>query len=171
MIALSAHWLGHAHASHSLDRGAPIHLFLCAVGRRSGQGRSERGESQDRHLGALTLSWGGARAGDRLLHPLGSCGRERAGWVAQPTAVRRKPKPSEAEKARNPDHIDRDENRRTLSQLHPPEPLGEHNRSSPFRSRPTAKLAAWSIDGRLATKAWPGARPVYGAQPEVRGGP
>ncbi|MCJ2009163.1 tyrosine-type recombinase/integrase [Methylobacterium sp. J-092] len=28
---VSAHWLRHAHASHSLDRGAPIHLVQATV--------------------------------------------------------------------------------------------------------------------------------------------
>jgi integrase/recombinase XerD len=30
---VSAHWLRHAHASHSLDRGAPIHLVQATLGR------------------------------------------------------------------------------------------------------------------------------------------
>jgi site-specific recombinase XerD len=30
--AVSAHWLRHAHASHSLDRGAPIHLVQQTLG-------------------------------------------------------------------------------------------------------------------------------------------
>ena len=29
---VSAHWLRHAHASHSLDRGAPIHLVQQTLG-------------------------------------------------------------------------------------------------------------------------------------------
>jgi site-specific recombinase XerC len=28
----SAHWLRHAHASHSLERGAPIHLVQATLG-------------------------------------------------------------------------------------------------------------------------------------------
>src|SRR5919202_238051 len=35
MIALSALWLRHAHASHSLDRGAPIHLVQAPPGQAS----------------------------------------------------------------------------------------------------------------------------------------
>jgi integrase/recombinase XerD len=32
---VSAHWLRHAHASHSLDRGAPIHLVQATLGHAS----------------------------------------------------------------------------------------------------------------------------------------
>jgi site-specific recombinase XerD len=32
---VSAHWLRHAHASHSLDRGAPIHLAQQTLGHAS----------------------------------------------------------------------------------------------------------------------------------------
>ncbi len=32
---VSAHWLRHAHASHSLDRGAPIHLVQQTLGHAS----------------------------------------------------------------------------------------------------------------------------------------
>ncbi|WP_430734229.1 tyrosine-type recombinase/integrase [Fodinisporobacter ferrooxydans] len=32
---VSAHWLRHAHASHSLDRGAPIHLVQSTLGHAS----------------------------------------------------------------------------------------------------------------------------------------
>ncbi len=32
---LSAHWLRHAHASHALDRGAPIHLVQATLGHAS----------------------------------------------------------------------------------------------------------------------------------------
>jgi site-specific recombinase XerD len=30
--AVSAHWLRHAHASHALDRGAPLHLVQATLG-------------------------------------------------------------------------------------------------------------------------------------------
>jgi len=33
--AVSCHWLRHAHASHSLDRGAPIHLVQTTLGHSS----------------------------------------------------------------------------------------------------------------------------------------
>jgi integrase/recombinase XerD len=33
--ALSTHWLRHAHASHALDRGAPIHLVQATLGHAS----------------------------------------------------------------------------------------------------------------------------------------
>ena len=33
--ALSAHWLRHAHASHALDRGAPVHLVQSTLGHAS----------------------------------------------------------------------------------------------------------------------------------------
>lgn len=33
--SLSAHWLRHAHASHALDRGAPIHLVQTTLGHAS----------------------------------------------------------------------------------------------------------------------------------------
>jgi site-specific recombinase XerD len=33
--AISAHWLRHAHASHSLERGAPIHLVQATLGHAS----------------------------------------------------------------------------------------------------------------------------------------
>jgi integrase/recombinase XerD len=33
--AVSTHWLRHAHASHALDRGAPIHLVQATLGHRS----------------------------------------------------------------------------------------------------------------------------------------
>ena len=29
---VSAHWLRHAHASHALDRGAPVHLVSATLG-------------------------------------------------------------------------------------------------------------------------------------------
>jgi site-specific recombinase XerD len=32
---VSAHWLRHAHASHALDRGAPIHLVQATLGHSS----------------------------------------------------------------------------------------------------------------------------------------
>ncbi len=34
-IEVSAHWLRHAHASHALDRGAPIHLVQATLGHAS----------------------------------------------------------------------------------------------------------------------------------------
>ncbi len=33
--SVSAHWLRHAHASHSLERGAPIHLVQTTLGHAS----------------------------------------------------------------------------------------------------------------------------------------
>lgn len=33
--AVSTHWLRHAHASHALDRGAPIHLVQSTLGHAS----------------------------------------------------------------------------------------------------------------------------------------
>lgn len=33
--AVSPHWLRHAHASHALDRGAPIHLVQTTLGHAS----------------------------------------------------------------------------------------------------------------------------------------
>lgn len=33
--AVTTHWLRHAHASHALDRGAPIHLVQATLGHRS----------------------------------------------------------------------------------------------------------------------------------------
>jgi integrase/recombinase XerD len=33
--AVSAHWLRHAHASHALDRGAPISLVQTTLGHAS----------------------------------------------------------------------------------------------------------------------------------------
>jgi integrase/recombinase XerD len=33
--AVSCHWLRHAHASHALDRGAPIHLVQATLGHSS----------------------------------------------------------------------------------------------------------------------------------------
>ena len=32
---VSAHWLRHAHVSHALDRGAPVHLVQATVGHAS----------------------------------------------------------------------------------------------------------------------------------------
>ena len=34
-LPVSPHWLRHAHASHALDRGAPIHLVQATLGRAS----------------------------------------------------------------------------------------------------------------------------------------
>jgi integrase/recombinase XerD len=34
-LPVSPHWLRHAHASHALDRGAPIHLVQATLGHRS----------------------------------------------------------------------------------------------------------------------------------------
>jgi site-specific recombinase XerD len=31
-VPVSPHWLRHAHASHALDRGAPIHLVQATLG-------------------------------------------------------------------------------------------------------------------------------------------
>jgi len=33
--SVSAHWLRHAHASHSLERGAPIHFVQATLGHSS----------------------------------------------------------------------------------------------------------------------------------------
>ena len=33
--AVSPHWLRHGHASHALDRGAPIHLVQATLGHAS----------------------------------------------------------------------------------------------------------------------------------------
>ena len=33
--AVSAHWLRHAHASHALDRGAPVHVVQTTLGHAS----------------------------------------------------------------------------------------------------------------------------------------
>ena len=33
--SVSAHWLRHAHASHGLERGAPIHLVQATLGHSS----------------------------------------------------------------------------------------------------------------------------------------
>jgi integrase/recombinase XerD len=33
--AVSAHWLRHAHVSHALDRGAPVHVVRATVGHAS----------------------------------------------------------------------------------------------------------------------------------------
>lgn len=53
---VSPHWLRHAHASHSLDRGAPIHLVQSTLGHASvaTTGRylhSRPGESSGKYLG------------------------------------------------------------------------------------------------------------------------
>jgi integrase/recombinase XerD len=32
---MSPHWLRHAHASHALDRGAPVHLVAATLGHAS----------------------------------------------------------------------------------------------------------------------------------------
>ena len=34
-LAVSPHWLRHAHASHALDHGAPIHLVQATLGHAS----------------------------------------------------------------------------------------------------------------------------------------
>ena len=34
-LPVSPHWLRHAHASHALDRGAPIHLVQATLGHAS----------------------------------------------------------------------------------------------------------------------------------------
>lgn len=34
-LPVSPHWLRHAHASHTLDRGAPIHLVQATLGHAS----------------------------------------------------------------------------------------------------------------------------------------
>jgi site-specific recombinase XerD len=34
-VPVSPHWLRHAHASHALDRGAPIHLVQVTLGHAS----------------------------------------------------------------------------------------------------------------------------------------
>ena len=54
--AVSAHWLRHAHASHSLDRGAPISLVTATLGHASAATTSRYlharpGDSSALHLG------------------------------------------------------------------------------------------------------------------------
>ena len=54
--AVSPHWLRHAHASHALDRGAPIHLVQATLGHASvattGKYLHARpGDSSARYLG------------------------------------------------------------------------------------------------------------------------
>jgi integrase/recombinase XerD len=34
-LPVSPHWLRHAHASHALDRGAPLHLVQATLGHTS----------------------------------------------------------------------------------------------------------------------------------------
>lgn len=55
-LAVSPHWLRHAHASHALDRGAPIHLVQATLGHASitTTGRylhAKPGDSSSRYLG------------------------------------------------------------------------------------------------------------------------
>jgi site-specific recombinase XerD len=55
-LAVSPHWLRHAHASHALDRGAPIHLVQATLGHASitTTGRylhAKPGDSSSRFLG------------------------------------------------------------------------------------------------------------------------
>ena len=55
--SVSAHWLRHAHASHSLERGAPIHLVQATLGHASvaTTGRylhARPSDSSARYLGA-----------------------------------------------------------------------------------------------------------------------
>ncbi|MDP4005636.1 tyrosine-type recombinase/integrase [Methylobacterium sp. NEAU K] len=70
---VSAHWLRHAHASHSLDRGAPIHLLQATLGYASvaTTGRylhARPSESSARflggvswHVGSLARSYGASK--------------------------------------------------------------------------------------------------------------
>lgn len=58
--AVSPHWLRHAHASHALDRGAPIHLVQATLGHSSVATTSRYfharpGESSARFLALETL--------------------------------------------------------------------------------------------------------------------
>jgi site-specific recombinase XerC len=52
---VSPHWLRHAHATHALERGAPIHLVQATLGHSSvaTTGRSVSACAADRQLGAL----------------------------------------------------------------------------------------------------------------------
>jgi integrase/recombinase XerD len=68
---LSPHWLRHAHASHALDHGAPIHLVQATLGHSSVATTSRYlharpGDSSSRFLAAsasrITLPFGGTRA-------------------------------------------------------------------------------------------------------------
>jgi integrase/recombinase XerD len=55
---VSPHWLRHAHASHSLDRGAPIHLVQATLGHASvaTTGRYLHARPQDSSARYLDLS-------------------------------------------------------------------------------------------------------------------
>src|SRR6185369_12050977 len=59
---ISPHWLRHAHASHALDHGAPIHLVQATLGHSSVATTSaylhaRPGDSSARFLNAGSLSW------------------------------------------------------------------------------------------------------------------
>lgn len=56
-LSISAHWLRHAHASHALDRGAPIHVVQTTLGHASLQtttrySHARPGDSSARYLTA-----------------------------------------------------------------------------------------------------------------------
>ncbi|WP_336490065.1 tyrosine-type recombinase/integrase [Methylobacterium nigriterrae] len=72
--AVSAHWLRHAHASHALDRGAPVHLFQATLGHVSvaTTGRylhARPSDSLDRYVGV--------RAGESETGPLSARGKKK----------------------------------------------------------------------------------------------
>lgn len=52
----SPHWLRHAHISHALDRGAPIHLVQSTVGHRSMATTGEYAHARPQDSSALYLS-------------------------------------------------------------------------------------------------------------------
>jgi hypothetical protein len=84
---VSAHWLRHAHASHSLDRSAPIHLMRQTLGARLGG-----------HHGALS-----ARPPLRTARR-GISGSELAGAAPRLTDRPHSPRPSEQGKNRGNRH-------------------------------------------------------------------
>jgi integrase/recombinase XerD len=56
-VAVSAHWLRHAHASHALDRGAPVHVVQTTLGHASlstttRYSHARPGDSSARYLNA-----------------------------------------------------------------------------------------------------------------------
>jgi len=72
---ISPHWLRHAHASHALDHGAPIHLVQATLGHSSV---------------ATTSAYLHARPGDssaRFLNPGNLSGHSKSALPSQPTRV------------------------------------------------------------------------------------
>ena len=75
--AVSAHWLRHAHVSHALDRGAPVHLVQATVGHASLTTTSRYAHARPNDSSSLYLPGELQAVAPRLARPAPPCRRAR----------------------------------------------------------------------------------------------